>query len=163
MAVGVVGGVVVGRGGGVGCGWCWCCCLRCWFSERSKHPSECCWCYCNIIIVAAVIEFRIVVVVVGDVGVITRLLLLLCCGDGFCLPKHPGQGFGFGTCPSPRPHLSNISTLSSNARKSASQAVCSRMHFALCATRPNTSRGFVLAASNACVVGESPTCSVPTL
>ena len=48
--------------------------------------------------------------------------------------------------------------------KSASQAVLSRMQLTFHATRrtpPNTSRRFVLGASNVCLVGENPTCSVP--
>ena len=49
------------------------------------------------------------------------------------------------------------------ARKSASQAVLSRMQLTLHATRPNTSRRFALGASNVCLIGENQTCSVPTL
>ena len=50
------------------------------------------------------------------------------------------------------------------ARKSASQAVHSRMQPALQATRPNTSRfAWRLVRSNACMVGNNPTCSAPAL
>ena len=47
--------------------------------------------------------------------------------------------------------------------KSASQAVLTKTQLALYASRRTTSRRFALGVSNVCLIGENPTCSVPTL
>ena len=49
------------------------------------------------------------------------------------------------------------------ARKCASHAVLSRTQLTLHAARRYTSRRFALGASDDCLVGENPTCSVPAL
>ena len=61
----------------------------------------------------------------------------------------------------PENERSKFEAVNPYARKSASQAVLSRMQLALHATHSHTSRRFALGASKVCLVGEIPTRSAP--
>ena len=82
-------------------------------------------------------------------------------------PVSPSPG-GFHTTfsatpPPPILLLTSPSTPLPSLYKSSSQAVLIRVQLTLDCDPPNTSRRFALGASNGCLVGGNPTCSVPAL